>query len=60
MWLNMETALEMSSKHMKGNVENQIMANAPSLVWKSYVDNHYHSITADAKTRVLESDNRKK
>jgi len=45
---------------MKSNAKNQIMANAPSLVKKSHFDNLYHSITAEAETCALESDNRKK
>ena len=59
-WLKIETALEMTSRHMKSNAKNQIMANAPSLVKKSHFDNLYHSITAEAETCALESDNRKK
>ena len=60
MWLKIETALDMTSRHMKANVENQLMANAPSPVRKSYFDNLYHSIASEAESRALESDNRKR
>jgi hypothetical protein len=57
-WLKIETDLEMTSRHMKSNVKNQIMANAPSLIRKSYFDNLYHSIAAEVESHLLESDNR--
>ena len=60
MLLKIESAIEMTSKHMKTNVENQIMAHAPSPVRKAYFDNLYRSIAAETETRVVESDNRKK
>lgn len=60
MWLKIEGAIEMTSRHMKTNVENQIMAHAPSPVRKAYFDNLYKSIAAEAETRVVESANRKK
>ena len=60
MWLKIETVLEMTSRHIKTNVENQIMANAPSPVRKSYFDNLYKTIAAEAETRAIESDNRKR
>ena len=45
---------------MNSNVENQIMANAPSPIRKSYFDNFYCFIAAEAKTRAVESENHKK
>ena len=60
MWLKIETALKMTSRHMKSNVKNQIMANAPSPVRTLYFDNLYHSITVEAETHALESDTWKK
>jgi hypothetical protein len=45
---------------MKSNIENQIIANAPSPIRKSYFDNLYHSIEAEAETRAVESENCKK
>jgi hypothetical protein len=60
MWLKIESAIEMTSKHMKTNVENQIMSHAPSPVRRAYFDNLYKSIAADAETRALEAENRKK
>ena len=30
MWLKIESTIEVTSRHMKSNVKNQIMANAPS------------------------------
>jgi hypothetical protein len=58
-WIKIETVLEMTSRHMKANVENQIMANAPPLV-RSYFDNLYHSIAVEVKSCALESDNTKR
>ena len=60
MWLKMKNAIEMTSRHMKTNVENQIMANTPSPVRKAYCDNLYQAIVTEAETRAVESDNRKK
>lgn len=60
MWLKIENAIEVTSKHMKANIENQIMANAPSPIRKSYFDNLYRSIAAEAETRAVESENRRK
>jgi hypothetical protein len=60
MWLKIESAIELTSKHMKANIENQIMANAPSPIRKSYFDNLYRSIAAEAETRAVESENRRK
>ena len=60
MWLKIEGAIEMTSRHMKTNVENQIMSHAPSPVRKAYFDNLYKSIAADAETRAVEAENRKK
>ena len=54
MWLKIETALDMTSRHMKANVENQLMANAPSLVRKSYFDNLYKTIAAEAESHAIE------
>jgi hypothetical protein len=45
---------------MKANVENQIMAQAPSPVQKAYFNNLYQAIAAEVETRAVESDNRKK
>ena len=59
MWLKIETALEMTSRHMKSNVENQIMTNTPSQVRNGTLT-IYHSIVVEAETCALESDNRKK
>ena len=39
---------------MKVNVENQIMANAPSPVRKAYIDNLYQAIAAEAETGAVE------
>ena len=50
----------MTSRHMKANVENQIMANVPSPVRKAYFDNLYQAIAIEADTQVVESDNKKK
>jgi hypothetical protein len=55
MWLKIESAIEMTSRHMKVNVENQIMANAPSPVRKAYFDNLYQAIAAEAETGAVES-----
>ena len=60
MWLKIESAIEMTSNHMKTNVENQIMSHAPSPVKRAYFDNLYKSIAADAETRALEAQNWKK
>ena len=60
MWLKIEGAIEMTSRHMKANVENQIMAHAPSPVRKAYFNNLYQAIAAEAETCAVESDNRKK
>ena len=60
MWLKIKTALEMTSGHMKTNVENQIMANTHSWVRKSYFDNLYKTIAADAESCAVESNNRKR
>ena len=60
MWMKVESANKATSKHMKANVENQIMANVQSPVGKSYFDNLYQAIVAEAETQVVESDNRKK
>ena len=50
----------MTSRHMKVNVENQIMANAPSPVRKAYFSNLYQAIAAEAETHAVESNNQKK
>jgi len=60
MWLKIESAIEMTSRHMKVNVENQIMANVPSPVRKAYFDNLYQAIAVEAETRAVERDNQKK
>ena len=60
MWLKIESAIDMTSRHMKANVENQIMAHAPSPVRKAYFNNLYQALAAEAETRAVESDNRKK
>jgi len=60
MWLKIESAIELTSKHMKANIENQIMANALSPIRKSYFDNLYRSIAAEAETSAVESENRRK
>ena len=60
MWFKNESAIEMTSKHMKTSIENQIMVNAPSPVRKAYFDNLYCSIAAEAETCAVESDDRKK
>ena len=60
MWLKIESAIEMTSKHMKRSIENQIMVNEPSPVRKAYFDNLYHSIAAEAETSAVESNNWKK
>jgi hypothetical protein len=60
MWLKIESSIEVTSRHMKSNVENQIMANAPSPTRKSYFDNLYHSIATEAETRAVELENHKK
>ncbi len=60
MWLKIASAIEMTSKHMKTSIENQIMVNAPSPVRKAYFDNLYRSIAAEAETRAVESNNWKK
>ena len=60
MWLKIKSAIEMTSRHMKVNVENQIMANAPSPVRKAYFDNLYQAIVVEAETHAAESENRKK
>ena len=57
MWLKIKSAIEMTSRHMKVNVENQIMANVPSPVRKVYFDNLYQAIVAEAETPVVESNN---
>ena len=57
MWLKIENAIEMTSRHMKVNVENQIMANAPSPVRMAYFDNLYQAIAAEAETRAVECNN---
>ena len=57
MWLKIESAIEMTSRHMKVNLENQIMANAPSPVRKAYVDNLYQPIAAEAETCAMEPGN---
>jgi len=49
MWLKIESVIEMTSKHMKTNVENQIMVHAPSPVRKAYFENLYRSIAAEAE-----------
>ena len=49
MWLHIESAIEVTSKHMKANVENQIMVNDPSPIRKAYFDNLYRSIAAEAE-----------
>ena len=56
MWLKIESAIEMTSKRMKTNIENQIMSHAPSPVRKAYFDNLYKSIAADAETCALEAE----
>jgi hypothetical protein len=60
MWLKIESAIKVTSKHMKANVENQIMANAPSPIRNAYFDNLYHFIAAEAEIRAVESENCKK
>jgi hypothetical protein len=60
MWLKIESAIKVTGKHMKANVENQIMANAPSPIRKAYFDNLYRSIAAEAKAHAVESENCKK
>jgi len=57
MWLKSKSAIEMTSRHMKANVENQLMANLPSSVRKAYIDNLYWAIAVDAETCAMESDN---
>lgn len=49
MWLKIENSIEKMIRHMKSNVENQVMANAPSQVRKAYFDNLYCSIAADSE-----------
>jgi hypothetical protein len=60
MWLKIESAIEMTRRHMKVIVENQIMANMPSPVRKAYFNNLFQAIAAEAETRMVESNNRKK
>ena len=60
MWLKIKHAIDMTRRHMKTNVENQIMANVPSLVRKAYFNNLYQAIAVEAETHAVESDNRKK
>ena len=62
MWLKIKSAIEMTStsRHMKVDAENQIMANALSPVRKAYFDNLYQAIAAEAETRAVDYDNRKK
>jgi hypothetical protein len=50
MWLKIESTIEVISRHMKSNVENQVMVNAPSPIRKFYFDNLYRSIAAEAET----------
>ncbi len=52
----------MTSKHTKANVENQIMANAPSPppIKKSCFENLCHTIAAEAEPHAIESMNHKK
>ena len=57
MWLKIESAIEMTSRHMKVNVENQIMANVPSPVRKAYFNNLYQAIAAEAETRARRKQN---
>jgi hypothetical protein len=42
---------------MKADVENQIMANAPSPVRKAHFDNLYQATAVEAETRAVESVN---
>ena len=60
MWFKIESTIKVTSKYMKANVENQIMANAPSPIRKAYFDNLYHFIAAEAGIRAVESENCKK
>lgn len=60
MSLKIETMIEVTSKHMKSSFEKKMMANALSPIRKSYFDNLYRSIAAEAETKAVESKNCKK